>query len=125
MGSHEQGGIMVGEVTGGLDMGHMRMVGESCENHVIGKHQATLECLWWICVAMFVVHMYGFCSPNFEPLSLLNYIHDPGTPFPKHFLTVSKKILTRLYRVFIHVYIHHFEKVVTIGAVSKSYIGKP
>ncbi|XP_064384577.1 MOB kinase activator 3B-like isoform X2 [Halichondria panicea] len=39
-----------------------------------------------------------------------------GTPFPKAFLPVCKKIFTRLYRVFVHVYIHHFEKVVAIGA---------
>lgn len=39
-----------------------------------------------------------------------------GTPFPKQFVAVCKKILTRLYRVFVHVYIHHFDKVVTIGA---------
>ena len=40
-----------------------------------------------------------------------------GTPFPKQFVPICKKILTRLYRVFVHVYIHHFDKVVSIGAV--------
>lgn len=39
-----------------------------------------------------------------------------GVPFPKTFIPVCKKILTRLYRVFVHVYIHHFDKVVEIGA---------
>jgi hypothetical protein len=39
-----------------------------------------------------------------------------GTPFPKAFLPTCKKILTRLYRVFVHVYIHHFDKIVAIGA---------
>lgn len=39
-----------------------------------------------------------------------------GTPFPKAFLPTCKKILTRLYRVFVHVYIHHFDKIVSIGA---------
>ena len=34
------------------------------------------------------------------------------------FAAVAKKILTRLYRVFVHVYIHHFDKLVAIGAVS-------
>ena len=33
-------------------------------------------------------------------------------------MSIVKKILTRLYRVFIHVYIHHFDKLVAIGAVS-------
>ena len=41
-----------------------------------------------------------------------------GVPFPRTFIPICKKILTRLYRVFVHVYIHHFDKVVEIGAVS-------
>ena len=41
-------------------------------------------------------------------------------PFPKTFLPTSKKILTRLFRVFVHVYIHHFDKVQSLGAVSTS-----
>ena len=41
-----------------------------------------------------------------------------GVPFPKTFIPICKKILTRLYRVFVHIYIHHFDKLVTLGAVS-------
>eukprot|EP00118_Oscarella_pearsei_P005450 m.25097 g.25097 ORF g.25097 m.25097 type:complete len:215 (+) comp28736_c0_seq1:32-676(+) len=41
---------------------------------------------------------------------------DPGVPFPKLYHPVCKKILTRLFRVFVHVYIHHFDKIVSIGA---------
>ena len=42
-----------------------------------------------------------------------------GVPFPKDFIKGTvKKILTRLFRVFVHVYIHHFDKLVAIGAVS-------
>ncbi|KAF0308202.1 MOB kinase activator-like 3 [Amphibalanus amphitrite] len=37
-------------------------------------------------------------------------------PFPKTFSSLSKKILTRLFRVFVHVYIHHFDRLVAIGA---------
>ncbi|CAL4116741.1 unnamed protein product [Meganyctiphanes norvegica] len=37
-------------------------------------------------------------------------------PFPKTFHSLCKKILTRLFRVFVHVYIHHFDRVVAIGA---------
>ncbi|XP_076371461.1 MOB kinase activator-like 3 isoform X2 [Tachypleus tridentatus] len=37
-------------------------------------------------------------------------------PFPKNFIPTCKKILTRLFRVFVHVYIHHFESLVAIGA---------
>ncbi|KAB7506309.1 MOB kinase activator-like 3 [Armadillidium nasatum] len=37
-------------------------------------------------------------------------------PFPKSFISLCKKILTRLFRVFVHVYIHHFDRIVAIGA---------
>ncbi|XP_022250521.1 MOB kinase activator-like 3 [Limulus polyphemus] len=37
-------------------------------------------------------------------------------PFPKNFIPTCKKILTRLFRVFVHVYIHHFDRLVAIGA---------
>lgn len=39
-------------------------------------------------------------------------------PFPKTFTHLCRKILTRLFRVFVHVYIHHFDRIVSIGAVS-------
>lgn len=37
-------------------------------------------------------------------------------PFPKTFEAQCKKILTRLYRVFVHVYVHHFDRIMSIGA---------
>lgn len=39
-----------------------------------------------------------------------------GVPFPKNYMPVCKKILTRLFRVFVHVYIHHFDKLVALDA---------
>lgn len=39
-----------------------------------------------------------------------------GVPFPKNYISIVKKMLTRLFRVFVHVYIHHFDKLVAIGA---------
>ncbi|KFQ30382.1 MOB kinase activator 3A, partial [Merops nubicus] len=39
-----------------------------------------------------------------------------GTPFPKNFLPVVKKILSRLFRVFVHVYIHHFDRISQMGS---------
>lgn len=39
-------------------------------------------------------------------------------PFPRSFLNLCRKILTRLFRVFVHVYIHHFDRIVSIGAVN-------
>ncbi|XP_071955972.1 MOB kinase activator 3B-like [Antedon mediterranea] len=41
---------------------------------------------------------------------------DPDVPFPDKFLPTCKKILSRLFRVFVHVYIHHFDTLTTIGA---------
>lgn len=37
-------------------------------------------------------------------------------PFPKTFLPTCKKILARLFRVFVHVYIHHFDRLMAVGA---------
>eukprot|EP00061_Rhincodon_typus_P013362 g39691.t1 len=37
-------------------------------------------------------------------------------PFPKNFMQLCKKILTRLFRVFVHVYIHHFDRISAMGA---------
>ncbi|GCC27093.1 MOB kinase activator 3B-like [Chiloscyllium punctatum] len=39
-----------------------------------------------------------------------------GVPFPKNFMQLCKKILTRLFRVFVHVYIHHFDRITAMGA---------
>lgn len=39
-----------------------------------------------------------------------------GTPFPKNFQTVVKKIFTRLFRVYAHIYHSHFQKIVGLGA---------
>ncbi|CAG5126623.1 unnamed protein product [Candidula unifasciata] len=39
-----------------------------------------------------------------------------GRPFPKNYMSIVKKILKRLFRVFVHVYIHHFDKLLAIGA---------
>lgn len=42
----------------------------------------------------------------------------PTTPFPKNFHGVCKKVLSRLFRVFVHVYIHHFDRITQLGAVN-------
>uniref|UniRef100_F6XIV8 ATP synthase mitochondrial F1 complex assembly factor 1 n=3 Tax=Equus TaxID=9789 RepID=F6XIV8_HORSE len=39
-----------------------------------------------------------------------------GVPFPRNFQQVCTKILTRLFRVFVHVYIHHFDSILSMGA---------
>ncbi|CAJ0581262.1 unnamed protein product, partial [Mesorhabditis spiculigera] len=37
-------------------------------------------------------------------------------PFPSDFRQTCKKILTRLFRVFVHIYIHHFDRIVQLSA---------
>ncbi|XP_041741211.2 MOB kinase activator 3B-like [Coregonus clupeaformis] len=39
-----------------------------------------------------------------------------GIPFPKNFIQICKKIICRLFRVFVHVYIHHFDRMMLMGA---------
>lgn len=39
-----------------------------------------------------------------------------GVPFPKNFQSICKKLLNRLFRVFVHVYIHHFDRISELGA---------
>ena len=41
-----------------------------------------------------------------------------GVPFPKNFQSLCKKLLSRLFRVFVHVYINNFDCITQIGAVS-------
>lgn len=37
-----------------------------------------------------------------------------GEPFPKNFMTVSKTILRRLFRIYAHVYHSHFDQVIEL-----------
>lgn len=45
-------------------------------------------------------------------------IFPPSTdvPFPKDYQNTVKQIFRRLFRVFVHVYYHHFQKLTEIGA---------
>ena len=45
-----------------------------------------------------------------------------GTPFSKNFRSTCKKLLSRLYRVFVHVYVHHFDRIIDLQAVSNHWI---
>lgn len=54
---------------------------------------------------------------RFKPFSFSSFpFLIPGVPFPKNFQQVCKKILSRLFRVFVHVYIHHFDSICSMGA---------
>jgi len=39
---------------------------------------------------------------------------DPDVEFPKNFKKTCVKILTRMFRVFVHVYIHHFDRILEL-----------
>lgn len=45
-----------------------------------------------------------------------NTMNVTAVSFPKDFRQICKKILTRLFRVFVHVYIHHFDRIRELGA---------
>ncbi|KAK1787659.1 hypothetical protein P4O66_016152, partial [Electrophorus voltai] len=64
-------------------------------------------------VALFRWHGAGARIPNGAGL-----VHRKitGIPFPKNFIQICKKILCRLFRVFVHVYIHHFDRIILMGA---------
>ena len=77
-----------------------------CEGYISGNVKKTMQ------------HNFISDEGMIHPVFSLALCSVAGTPFPKNFVNVCKKILTRLYRVFVHVYIHHFDKLVEIGAVS-------
>ena len=39
----------------------------------------------------------------------------PGVPFPKTFPTLIRQIFKRLYRVYAHIYCHHYPVIVQLG----------
>ncbi|MES1914368.1 MAG: hypothetical protein MHM6MM_006453 [Cercozoa sp. M6MM] len=41
---------------------------------------------------------------------------NPGTPFPRNFQAQVKKIFTRLFRIYAHIYHNHFQQIVGLGA---------
>ncbi|KAH1166502.1 hypothetical protein KIL84_015674 [Mauremys mutica] len=61
------------------------------------------------------LHPYGFYSLR-QRSELRRILTRGGVPFPKNFQQVCTKILTRLFRVFVHVYIHHFDSIISMGA---------
>ena len=40
----------------------------------------------------------------------------PGTAFPKNFQSIVKDIFKRLFRVYAHIYHHHFQQIVAVQA---------
>lgn len=75
----------------------------------------------FVCHRLFV---YAIPKLRYYLICLFDFIFSvfpvsTDVPFPKTFPSLCRKILTRLFRVFVHVYIHHFDRIVSIGAVSR------
>ena len=51
----------------------------------------------------------------FPRLLFLTLVIQIGIPFPKSFVSVTKTICKRLFRVYAHIYHSHFESVVGLG----------
>uniref|UniRef100_A0A673ULT1 MOB kinase activator 3A n=1 Tax=Suricata suricatta TaxID=37032 RepID=A0A673ULT1_SURSU len=69
-----------------------------------------------------LLKLSGVARPTGCVLRTHIYIGDRGppsavcTPFPRNFLPAVRKILSRLFRVFVHVYIHHFDRIAQLGS---------
>ena len=75
------------------------------------------------CGSNCIVEVLWYGDSNHQPVQFDIYLwiiilSDIGTPFPKNYMATVKKIMTRLFRVFVHIYMHHFDKMVALGAVS-------
>jgi MOB kinase activator 1 len=67
------------------------------------------------------------CSPaeqvifHFAAVCLLNntanqkFTPTPGVPFPKNFPSQIRQIFKRLYRVYAHIYCHHYHVILKLG----------
>ncbi|KAJ5780153.1 hypothetical protein N7457_005313 [Penicillium paradoxum] len=54
-------------------------------------------------------------SPSHGLVPLLTYLFVKGVPFPKTFPSLLRQIFKRLYRVYAHIYCHHYPVVVHLG----------
>lgn len=70
--------------------------------------------LWIGLIFKLMMHHY---SLQMSVREFTDYISILGVPFPKNYISVVRKIFGRLFRVFVHVYIHHFDRLHAIGAV--------
>lgn len=55
------------------------------------------------------------CLDNDKLFPGTQTISSKDDQFPKHFESVVKQIFKRLFRVYAHIYYHHFDKVVALG----------
>lgn len=53
--------------------------------------------------------------PNYPAFSATLTDFDAGVPFPKAFPSLLRQIFKRLYRVYAHIYCHHYPVVVQLG----------
>lgn len=63
---------------------------------------------------MFPSRIGGY-PENAPPETLANGVFHAGVPFPKTFPSLLRQIFKRLYRVYAHIYCHHYPVVVHLG----------
>lgn len=95
----------------------------STKNQHNYQHLSMFHYLWIGLKLKLIMKIFFLCQRVYYNIFLNNnhnntFLFLIDVPFPKTFLPLCKKILTRLFRVFVHVYIHHFDRIVSIGAVS-------
>lgn len=57
----------------------------------------------------------GMFPVSHAHLQIANTLLSPGVPFPKTFPSLLRQIFKRLYRVYAHIYCHHYPVVVHLG----------
>jgi MOB kinase activator 1 len=61
----------------------------------------------------YVEYLYHWVQAQLEDETI--FPSKIGAPFPKNFISIVKTIFKRLFRVYAHIYYHHFGKVVALG----------
>ena len=87
----------------------------STKSPCIFQHLSTLHSSW-IGSRLRLMTRWAEVRTTLRPLQALFPV-TTDIPFPKTFQPQCKKILTRLYRVFVHVYVHHFDRIMSIGRI--------
>jgi MOB kinase activator 1 len=62
----------------------------------------------------YMVLLFDWINLLFEDEAI--FPTNPNTPFPKNFIRIVKKIMARLFRVFVHLYYHHYEEIRNNGS---------
>ena len=104
------------------------MLEDSCTNETCPTMSAgsKFEYLWAdgarfrkptkLSAPQYLEHLFGWIEGQLDDETLFPV--DPGDPFPSHFGDAVRTIIKRLFRVYGHVYHHHFRQVCSLGATA-------